>query len=72
MTDQMSLFGDCLVDVPSTEGIKYAGSKLKLLPKILELVKKKKNWSEDSPGWLFRNNAGVPSVRQAWLPCDLQ
>lgn len=38
MTDQMSLFGGCLVDPPSTEGIKYAGSKLKLLPKILELA----------------------------------
>ena len=38
MTDQRSLFGDCLVDTPSTEGIKYAGSKLKLLPKILELA----------------------------------
>jgi adenine-specific DNA-methyltransferase len=34
-----SLFGDCLVDVPLTEGIKYAGSKLKLLPEILRLVK---------------------------------
>jgi adenine-specific DNA-methyltransferase len=40
MTDQMSLFGDCLIDAPSTEGIKYAGSKLKLLPKILELAAK--------------------------------
>jgi adenine-specific DNA-methyltransferase len=40
MTDQRSLFGDCLVDPPLTEGIKYAGSKLKLLPKILELVAK--------------------------------
>lgn len=40
MTDQVSLFGDCLVAPPSTEGIKYAGSKLKLLPKILELANK--------------------------------
>lgn len=40
MTDQKSLFGECLIDAPSTEGIKYAGSKLKLLPKILELAKK--------------------------------
>ena len=29
----------CL-NVPSTEGIKYAGSKLKLIPQILELTKK--------------------------------
>jgi adenine-specific DNA-methyltransferase len=40
MTDQMSLFGDSVVDPPSTEGIKYAGSKLKLLPKILELARR--------------------------------
>ncbi len=38
MTDQRSLFDDGLVDPPPTEGIKYAGSKLKLLPKILELA----------------------------------
>ena len=40
MTDQMSLFGDYVIDAPLTEGIKYAGSKLKLLPKILELAKR--------------------------------
>jgi adenine-specific DNA-methyltransferase len=31
---------DCVIDVPSTEGIKYAGSKLKLLPVILDLAQK--------------------------------
>ncbi len=36
----LSLFDDIVVDVPSTEGIKYAGSKLKLLPHILDLAKK--------------------------------
>ena len=40
MTGQLPLFGDCLIDLPSTEGIKYAGSKLKLLPKIIELANK--------------------------------
>lgn len=40
MTDQKSLFGNCLVDPPPTEGIKYAGSKLKLLPNILELARR--------------------------------
>lgn len=40
MTRQRSLFGDYLDDPPSTEGIKYAGSKLKLLPKILELARR--------------------------------
>jgi adenine-specific DNA-methyltransferase len=33
---QTSLFGTPTVAVPSTEGIKYAGSKLKILPYILE------------------------------------
>ena len=40
MTGQLSLFGGRVVDVPSTEGIKYAGSKLKLLPAILELAQR--------------------------------
>ena len=40
MRRQHSLFGDCAADVPSTEGIKYAGSKLKLLPAILALAEK--------------------------------
>jgi len=34
------LFDDIVADVPSTEGVKYVGSKLKLLPYILRLVKK--------------------------------
>ena len=34
------LFNDMVVDAPQTEGIKYAGSKLKLLPYILQLAKK--------------------------------
>jgi adenine-specific DNA-methyltransferase len=36
----LSLFDDLVVDAPQTEGIKYAGSKLKLLPHILQLVNK--------------------------------
>lgn len=60
MTDQMSLFGDCLVDVPSTEGIKYAGSKLKLLPKILELVKKKKKLERRLSWMAFQEQRGCP------------
>lgn len=37
--EAISLFEDIAVDAPATEGIKYAGSKLKLLPHILRLVK---------------------------------
>lgn len=40
MNDQALLFDNLVVDAPKTEGIKYAGSKLKLLPQILELAKK--------------------------------
>jgi adenine-specific DNA-methyltransferase len=40
MTRQLTLFDNLVMDVPSTEGIKYAGSKLKLLPTILKLAKK--------------------------------
>jgi adenine-specific DNA-methyltransferase len=36
----ISLFDDVMPAAPPTEGIKYAGSKLKLLPYILHLVKK--------------------------------
>jgi len=36
----LSLFDDMVLDAPQTEGIKYAGSKLKFLPHILDLVRK--------------------------------
>ena len=39
-TQTLNLFRDLVVDAPPTEGIKYAGSKLKLLPYILQLVQK--------------------------------
>ena len=36
----LPLFDDIVIDAPSTEGIKYAGSKLKLLPYILDLTQR--------------------------------
>lgn len=42
MTAQLTLFDDVGAKAPPTEGIKYAGSKLRLLPAILELAKKTK------------------------------
>jgi len=39
---QSSLFENVRVPVPETEGIKYAGSKLKILPYIVELVSRLK------------------------------
>ena len=38
--ETLSLFDDIIVEAPETEGIKYAGSKRKLLRNILELAKK--------------------------------
>ena len=40
MKQTLSLFDEYVFDVPLTESIKYAGSKLKLIPQILQLVKK--------------------------------
>jgi len=40
MNQELSLFPDLVFDAPPTEGIKYAGSKLKLLPHILKLARK--------------------------------
>ncbi len=37
---QKTFFGDTIIKPPQTEGIKYAGSKLKLLPQILNLIAK--------------------------------
>jgi len=36
----LPLFEDLVLDAPPTEGIKYAGSKLKLIPQILQLAKR--------------------------------
>jgi adenine-specific DNA-methyltransferase len=40
MMEQLTRFSDIVADAPETEGVKYAGSKLKLLPFILHLAKK--------------------------------
>jgi adenine-specific DNA-methyltransferase len=55
----LDLFEDLVVDVPETEGIKYAGSKLKLLPYIFQLVNKVK------PKTVFDGFAGTTRVSQA-------
>ena len=39
MSNNLSLFPEMVPDVPSTQGIKYAGSKLKLLTYILDLAR---------------------------------
>ncbi len=40
MAETLSLFDEFALNTPPTEGIKYAGSKLKLIPHILQLTKK--------------------------------
>ena len=55
----LNLFCDLVVDAPPTEGIKYAGSKLKLLPHILQLIKKVK------PRTVLDGFSGTTRVSQA-------
>lgn len=55
----ISLFPDLIVDCPPTEGIKYAGSKLRLLPYILQLTHKVK------PKTVLDGFAGTTRVSQA-------
>lgn len=58
-TQTLNLFQDIVVDAPTTEGIKYAGSKLKLLPYILQLVQKVK------PHTVLDGFSGTTRVSQA-------
>src|SRR3989338_6032534 len=37
-THQLNIFGTKMLTVPKTEGIKYAGSKLKILPYIVRIL----------------------------------
>jgi adenine-specific DNA-methyltransferase len=59
-TGQTRLFDDIVIDAPRTEGIKYAGSKLKLLPYILQLAGKVKAES------VFDGFSGSTRVSQAF------
>src|SRR5882724_11988591 len=55
----IDLFEDLVVDVPGTEGIKYTGSKLKLLPYIFQLIRKVK------PKTVLDGFAGTTRISQA-------
>jgi len=57
---QKKLFDDIYPDAPQTEGIKYAGSKKKLLPQILWLAEKVK------PKTVFDGFSGSTRVSQAF------
>ena len=58
--EELTLFPDIVADAPDTEGIKYAGSKLKLLPHILHLAKQVPARS------LFDGFSGTTRVSQAF------
>lgn len=60
----LNLFQDIVVDAPTTEGIKYAGSKLKLLTYILQLVRKVK------PRTVLDGFSGTTRVSQALAQTD--
>jgi adenine-specific DNA-methyltransferase len=60
MTQELTLFPDIVADAPDTEGIKYAGSKLKLLRYILHLAKKVPAHT------VFDGFAGTTRVSQAF------
>ena len=55
-----SLFPDLVLDCPETEGVKYAGSKLRLLPYILQLAHQVK------PNSVFDGFSGTTRVSQAF------
>ena len=60
MMTNLSLFTNQVFDSPRTEGIKYAGSKLKLLPHILQLARK------TNAKTVFDGFAGTTRVSQAF------
>ncbi len=64
--ETLSLFDDIIVEAPETEGIKYAGSKRKLLRNILELAKKVDAHS------VLDGFAGSTRVSQAFAKCGYQ
>jgi len=61
-----SMFPDLIIECPSTEGIKYTGSKLRLLPYILQLAHKV------NPRSVFDGFAGTTRVSQAFAQTGYQ
>ena len=59
----VSLFDNAIVDIPDTQGVKYAGSKLKLIPHILSL------FDGIDVKTVFDGFSGTTSVSQALAKC---
>lgn len=66
MAQMLDLFDDVIPETPKTESIKYAGSKLKLLPHIIKLV------SRIKPNTVFDGFSGSTRVSQALAKCGYQ
>ncbi len=64
MMQALPLFSHLVPTYPSTEGIKYAGSKLKLIPYILQSIKKV------DPQTVFDGFSGTTRVSQALAKSD--
>lgn len=60
----LMLFDDAVPDAPPTEGVKYAGSKLRILPHILRLVRKVR------PETVLDGFSGTTRVSQALAKLD--
>ena len=59
----LSLFNNAIIDNPNTQGVKYAGSKLKLIPYILSLLE------DIEVETIFDGFAGTTRVSQAFARC---
>lgn len=62
-SSDVGILDDVIVDAPPTQGIKYAGSKLKLLPQILTLISKVR------PRSVLDGFSGTTRVSQALAQC---
>ena len=65
MMQTLPLFNDLILDAPPTQSIKYIGSKLKLIPQVLELIKKGQR--QNNPRRVLRHNPRLTSTRQTRL-----
>src|SRR3989344_5598204 len=58
---QADLFGNVILELPETEGIKYAGSKLKILPYIVRILSELEDVDDVLDGF-----SGTTRVSQAF------
>lgn len=63
---QLDLFGGSTVKAPSTEGIKYTGSKKQLIPYILKLI------NQTNAKTILDGFSGTTRVSQSLAKCDYQ